>query len=360
MGRHITYVAVGAALLLGIAGTATAQSDPAHPHESTPSLKIGGFADFGFAASDESKPGATSGFKEGQFVLHFTSVLAPRFSFFGELSMNARADGFEPELERTILKYQMHDMLALSFGRYHTPINWWNVAFHHGQWLQTTINRPEMVAFGGDFIPVHFVGAVANGVVPAPGVDLGYELGVGNGRSSIPSRAGDAGDVNNNRAWFTTLNVRPDRLYPFELGGGYYQDLVETAAGSLDERIISSHVTWTRETPELIGELAYERHASRATPDIYENWAGYVQAGYRLPAWGGRLKPYTRLERMLIADTPGHVDPVFQSTLTDHDLLTAGLRWDCSDFVALKGEYQRRFASTADVNSLLLQVAFVF
>jgi len=76
--------------------------------------------------------------------------------------------------------------------------------------------------------------------------------------------------------------------------------------------------------------------------------------------WGGRWKPYSRFERMLIADTPGHADPVFQGTLTDHDLLTAGLRWDCSDFVAVKGEFERRFARTANVNWLYLQVAFVF
>jgi hypothetical protein len=357
MRRHGSPL-LAAALLFAAAGPAMGQ-DPAHS-ESGPTLKIGGFADFGFGATDESTAGATSGFKEGQFVLHFTSVLAPRFSFFGELSMNAHDNGFTPELERTILKFQAHDMLALSFGRYHTPINWWNVAFHHGQWLQTTINRPDMVAFGGDFIPVHFVGAVANGVVPAAGVDLGYEVGVGNGRSEPPSRAGDAGDVNNNRAWFTTLNVRPDKFYPMELGGAYYQDLVETTAGGVDERIASGHVTWTRETPELISELAYIRDEARATPDRYENWGGYVQAAYRLPMWGARWKPYARFERMLIADTPGHADPVFQGTLADHDLLTTGLRWDCSDFVALKGEYQRRHASATDINGVLLQVAFVF
>ena len=353
MRPHGSWLA--AALLLAATAPAMAES------ESRPTLRIGGFADFGFGATDESKPGATSGFREGQFVLHFTSVLAPRFSFFGELSMNAHDSGFTPEIERTILKYQAHDMLALSFGRYHTPINWWNVAYHHGQWLQTTINRPDMVAFGGDFIPVHFVGAVANGVVPAPGVDLGYEFGVGNGRSEFPSRAGDAGDVNNNRAWFTTLNVRPDKLYPLEVGGSYYQDLVETAvSGSHDERIASAHLAWTRETPELISEIAYVRHDARATPDRYENWAGYVQAAYRLPMWGGRWKPYSRFERLLIADTPGHSDPVLEGTLADHDLLTAGLRWDCSDYVALKGEYQRRHTLADDVDALLLQVAFVF
>ena len=29
------------------------------------------------------------------------------------------------------------------------------------QWLQTTIDRPEMIRFGGRFQPVHFVGMLA-------------------------------------------------------------------------------------------------------------------------------------------------------------------------------------------------------
>jgi hypothetical protein len=51
---------------------------------------------------------------------------------------------------------------------------------------------------------------------------------------------------------------------------------------------------------------------------------------------------------------------VFQGTLADHDLLTTGLRWDCSDFVAVKGEYQLRHTAASDVHALWLQVAFVF
>jgi hypothetical protein len=91
-----------------------------------------------------------------------------------------------------ILRFDRSDTLKLSVGRYHTPINFWNTAFHHGQWLQTTVTRPEMIQFGGKLLPVHFVGGLMEGAVPAGGLDLHYQVGVGNGRSSVISRGGDA------------------------------------------------------------------------------------------------------------------------------------------------------------------------
>src|SRR5258707_10325413 len=88
----------------------------------------------------------------------------------------------------------------MSFGRYHTPVGYWNTAFHHGAWLQTTITRPDIVRFGGTFIPIHFVGFLAEGNIPSGGAGLSYNVGVGNGRGNVIFRPGDAGDNNNNRS----------------------------------------------------------------------------------------------------------------------------------------------------------------
>lgn len=52
------------------------------------------------------------------------------------------ATGFNPEVERVIIRYDLNDYFRVSFGRYHTLINYWNTAFHHGEWLQTSISRP--------------------------------------------------------------------------------------------------------------------------------------------------------------------------------------------------------------------------
>jgi len=190
------------------APSAAAAGEAAQP--GYPSLKLNGFSDIDFASSNLHAPATGFGqatllnthssYGEGQFALHFSSALSAKVSVFGELTLTARPDagtnitggpaapGFNPELERVIVRYDLNDYFKLSFGRYHTPINYWNTAFHHGQWLQTTISRPEMTQFGGSFIPVHFVGSLLEGAMPAGGLNLNYNFGLGNGRAAVISR----------------------------------------------------------------------------------------------------------------------------------------------------------------------------
>ena len=160
-----------------------------------PSLRWAGFSDFNFSATDARN--ARSGFNEGQFALHLSSALSSKVTYFGELSAGARRDagtgspsapGFNFEIERSFIRFDQNDYFKASFGRYHTPVNWWNTAFHHGQWLQTSIARPEMTRFGGRFVPVHFVGGLIEGTVPLGGLNLNYNVGLGNGRGSVISR----------------------------------------------------------------------------------------------------------------------------------------------------------------------------
>ena len=239
----------------------------------SPLLKLSGFSDVDFAATDQH--GAKSGFNLGQFTLHTASALSPKVSVFGELTLTARPDagtgspsapGFNAEVERIVIRYDQSDYFKVSFGRYHTPINWWNTQFHHGAWLQTTVARPEMTQFGGKFIPVHFVGGLVEGSVPAGGLHLNYNVGLGNGRGSVISRAGDAGDINNNRAWLVNLFVKPDQLFGLQAGGSLYRDKIGVGTRAFDEWISSGHVVWAKENPEFIAEFANVNHTEIGRP----------------------------------------------------------------------------------------------
>jgi hypothetical protein len=330
-----------------------------------PSLHLSGFADITFAAQAASE--GPRGFSEGQFVLHLASALSPRVSFFGELSFTPRADagtgnppatGFNAEVERVIVRFDQSDQLKVSFGRYHTPINYWNTAFHHGQWLQTTISRPEMVQFGGRFIPVHFVGALAEGSIPAGGLNLNYQAGVGNGRGSVISRANDAGDNNARPAWLVTAFAKPDRPLWLQVGGSVYFDRI-TIAGrpEVDERIVAAHAVWLREDPEVIAEIAHARHRDVNGLVSAGNLAYYVQAAYRLPPPAAAFKPYYRFEHIDI----DRRDPVF-STIPNLDGSTAGVRFDISTYVAIKTEVRSKRRSDAKprTNGWFLQISYTF
>jgi hypothetical protein len=345
---------------------------PTHDHEapsppglfSSPSLRLAGFSDFNFAATDQ--PGSKSGFNEGQFVLHISSALSSKVSYFGELSMTARTDagmgspsapGFNVEVERSIIRFDQSDKLKISFGRYHTPINYWNTEYHHGSWLQTSESRPEMVQFGGSFLPVHFIGALAEGALPAGGLNLNYNAGIGNGRGAVISRGGDFGDINNNRAWLVNLFVKPDALYGLQAGGSAYRDEITLGANSYREWITSGHLVWARENPEVIAEVANVRHEGIGPiGGLSNSIAYYVQTAYRLP-WLERLwKPYYRFEYIHIPKS----DTVFRLVPSLNES-TVGIRYDISSFAAIKLEYRNiGRPGQPRINGAFAQTSFTF
>jgi hypothetical protein len=319
-----------------------------------PSLQIRGFGDVDFAATDQK--GSTSGFNLGQLDLHLASALSRKVTYFGEITFNAQPTGYTVEVERNIIRYDYNDYFKLSFGRYHTPIGYWNTAFHHGAWLQTTISRPDMVRIGGTFIPVHFVGFLAEGNIPSGGAGLSYNVGVGNGRGSIISRPGDAGDDNNNRAWVANIYSRPRRFYGLQLGASVYRDKITLVGRDFREWITSAHLVWTKETPEFLAEFANVNHRAVLTDLSTNSQAFYVQVGYRLPWFERTLKPYYRFEYT-------HT-PLSEQVFSNQDLVGSilGLRYDISNYAAFKIEYRNSKRGIADprVNGLFLQTAFTF
>ncbi len=363
----------GSAPLSSTAGAQSTQTEQAHADQTSreapateyPALHLSGFADVDVAAQNKSE--GPRGFSEGQFVLHLASALSPRVNFFGELSLTPRADagsgappatGFNAEVERVIIRFDQSDQLKVSFGRYHTPVNWWNTAFHHGQWLQTTISRPEMVQFGGKFIPVHFVGALAEGAFPAAGWNLNYQAGVGNGRGNVISRAGDAGDNNARPAWLVNLFVRPDRAFGLQVGGSLYFDRISMAGRpEFSERITAAHAIWQRGDPEVIAEIANVRHQELGGLPTASSLAYYIQAAYRLPPFSRLWKPYFRFEHIDIDAT----DPVFAG-VAKLDGSTVGVRYDISTFAAIKSEarVRRRVSDQPRTNGWFLQISFTF
>src|SRR6267143_4692535 len=339
--------------------------------EKYPALHFRGFGDVDFSAMDEK--GAKSGFNLGQFILHLSSPLSQKVAVFAETSFTAQAGpqatAYNLDVERLIIRYDYNDFFKLSFGRYHTPINYWNTAFHHGAWLQTTIARPEMIRFGGRFQPVHFLGMLAEGNIPSGPIGLGYNAGLGNGRSGNIARPGDSGDVNNNRAWVVSVFSRPAALNGRQVGGAAYGDLISTVpelSGNpqFRELITSAHIVWTKESPEFLAEFAHVRHRNAFTQAEFNSDAAYMQVAYRLPGEASKWKPYYRFEWSNINPS----DPLFsvgsQPAPLVNDLTgsTVGVRYDITSLAAFKGEYRHTVRKVTDpiVNGFFFQTSFTF
>ena len=341
-------------LLLMCASAARAQ-DTEYASADAPEFLFMGFGDISYISKDGSNE---DGFVVGQAVGHMVASLSDSFTVFGEASATAKDSEYKFEIERFIVKYDFSDYYKLSAGRYHTPIGYWNSAFHHGAWLQTSIGRPGMLKFGSKLVPIHFVGVLLEGSLPSGKLGLDYKAGFGNGRHENIARAGDAGDLNGDKAWMLQINAKPQNLYGFNAGLGFYNDEI-TPDGSppIEESTVSAYAVWTKESPEFIFEYLHSTHTlvtdSSATGDV-DGW--YAQFAYRLPGKKSHWKPYARYEHNEIDES----DPLLGEEGLDYDGGILGVRWDFNRYAALKAEYRNEeFNNGGRENNFSLQISFV-
>lgn len=320
-----------------------------------PTVRAFGFGDVNFLATELDRQ---EGFQLGQMVGHVSATLDEHVSFFSEVSLTRRNDGYSSEVERAIIRYDVNDALKISAGRFHTPVGYWNTAFHHGSWLQTSVARPEMIKFGGRFIPTHFVGLMVEGAIPTSELGLQYRAGVGNGRHSNIARGGDAGDVNGERAWTASFNSRPVSVQGLEIGVSLYFDRITQSGDSdTDERIFAVHGVWEPGAPEILAEYARVTHEPLGeTGGSTGSHGYYAQFGYRLPGGARSVKPYVRIERV----DPASEDTVFADYELGYEGLVAGVRYDPGVFLTLRAEVRsEEFEGLDRMTSLYLQASFV-
>ena len=320
-----------------------------------PRVRALGFGDLNYSATELDRP---EGFRVGQMVGHVIADLDEGLTFFGEVSLTSKSTGYSIGVERAIVRYDFSDLFKVSVGRYHTPLGYWNAAFHHGSWLQTSVARPEMIKFGSSYMPTHFVGLLAEGGLPSSKLGLGYSVGLGNGRAENIAAPGDAGDVNDQRAWLAGVRSRPLAIVGLELGATFYSDQLLAPDGSdANERIYALHAVLDRDAPEILAEWAHVIHEpAGGTGDFKGSNAYYVQVGYRLPSSLASVKPYVRVEQVVVPVEAY----VFSPLALNYDGVVAGLRYDPGIFLALRVEYRyERFEGLESTNSLYAQASFV-
>ncbi len=322
---------------------------------SQPQFNVIGFADINYISADSND---ADGFAIGQAVAHLSASLDDSLSFFGEFTATAKDSEYAVEVERLIVKYDFSDRFKLSAGRYHTPVGYWNSAFHHGAWLQTTASRPEMVKFGSKLLPIHFVGVLLEGSLPSGDLGLEYKAGFGNGRHSNIARAGDAGDLNGDKAWMLQVLSKPRWSRGLNLGIGFYNDEIEVPESpSVKESTLSAHAAWSNDSPEIIFEYLHSKHeltTDSSTSGDVDAW--YAQFAYRLPGKNRAWKPYARFERTRVDDT----DPLLGAEALDYDGGILGMRWDFNPYATLKAEYRNEeFDNGGRENNFRVQLAIV-
>jgi hypothetical protein len=336
-------------------GAAGQHGDHDAAQTGAPRLQIQGFADVNLSASNQ--PGSHTSFALGQLDLFITSRLSDKFDVLSELIVEAnRRNEFTFEIHRLLLQYTPNDNLRLGVGRFHTAIGYYNTAYHHGSWFQTTTNRPFIFAFEGKggILPLHNVGVQATGRVPGAPWGLRYVAEVGNGRASrspLDAPVQTALDENNRKAFNLGLFARPKSVRGLQTGFSVYRDrLAPLNAPTVSQTIGAGYVVYQNARYESLNEFVMMRLASNGR--VYNTPAFYTQLSRQF----GSYRPFFRYQYV---NVPG--DNPLYSDVGRRNGPALGLRYDLTDFAAFKAQYEhtsRRRQTPLD--ELFLQFAFTF
>ena len=202
---------------------------------------------------------------------------------------------------------------------------------------------------------MHNVGVSITGLVPSGSLGLHYAAEIGNGRASrspLDEPVQNVVDENNGKAVNFALFARPDRAPGLQAGLSVYHDKL-TPAGlpNIGETIMTGHLVYKFGSYEFLNEGVLIRHAMQ-TGLVLNTPGFYVQAARRF----GSLWPYFRYEYV---NVPAG-DPII-GDVGRRNGPSVGLRFNISEFAALKAEYQRVAQRTADpINGLRVALAFAF
>lgn len=352
------------------------ESEPAQPENvmadrmdlSKTLLRIRGFGDV--SLHGDTQKGDTTSFSLGQLDLFVTSDISEKFRFLSEIVFEGGPDNlygvnagqentFTVDVERYLLQYSHNDYFNISAGRGHTAIGFYNTAFHHSTWLQTTTGRPFLFEFEdrGGILPVHNVGVTVSGQIPSRSLGLHYVAEIGNGRESrrplvsepVQNEVADQ----NRKAFNFALFAKPEAVHGLQTGFSIYRDVLAPAnSQKISESILAAHAVLIRQNYEWLNEALLDRHAVIGSSAVFNTSAFYTQISRQFAAY----RPYFRYQYLNAADN----EPVFPDVQLEHGP-SVGLRFDASESVALKFQYDYTFLrNKPGVNGLTLQAGFTF
>jgi hypothetical protein len=334
-----------------VGGTLRAQHDMTSAGGST---VIRGFIDVDYSSGDRNS-GTTPGFRVGQFDLYISSLLTEHVSFVGEtvFEFDKAAGSFALDVERVIVNYALDEHLRVSGGKQHTPIGFWNNAYHHGQALSPTIERPFIFRFEdqGGALPVHTTGVQLSGRDLTPG-HVGFDVLLGNGLGNHP-----VPDTNSTPS--LTLAVHSQLTPSLSVGVSGYRD--HAIAGTPTPRgdfllnpmtqvIGGGYATYFADRFEGIAEYQQVQNSSVGVTTSSPGW--FVYGGVRVAP---RLVPYVLHDQLTLTNN----DPYFAANDVKRE--TLGLRFEQAATVVFKVELRstdRRGFSRATDTALQLAVAF--
>jgi hypothetical protein len=254
------------------------------------------------------------------------------------------------DLERLHLRWTAGGFW-IEAGRSHTDLGYWNLAYHHGRWLQPTIERPRVARFedDGGVLPVHWVGAQMGYKAQLGGdVALTTSVAVGNGRGKIVDDLQSRVDFNAPKQVHAKMEIKGLFTRDLRIGVsgvyGYISAQPATVRPALPgvgifESIGNAYIAHASYPFTFISEGYAIIHSSSGAGTTWTTYDAFAVMSYAF----GSVAPYIKGERLVMT---GGSDPFFVPDPTQPYLELdvadgiAGLRIDLSTWSALKIEYE--------------------
>lgn len=306
------------------------------------------------------------GIQENDFILGadiIYSYLKRDFRFLAEYILSTE----ESELERLQLGWQADENVMGWIGRFHSPARYWNAAYHHGQYLQTSITRPLSEKFEdeGGVLPTHVTGLM---------LEIEHELRAGNSIQTIASFGTapvigeqelipfDLLDTSSEHETSVDLRVAylPDQLGDNQVGLIFnWSNLVvdgnliaeQQGLQRVEQGIVGVYIDWRSQDWRILSNLTHvTNNMIKQVQDQTENFTlGYFQAEYELDQeWNifGRAEDINGVENSEYLE-------LFPSAIIERQML--GLRFDFYRNHALTLELSNIYTQSADFGQAWLQ-----
>ncbi|MGD2160125.1 MAG: hypothetical protein PVG94_03005, partial [Gammaproteobacteria bacterium] len=293
------------------------------------------------------------------------SYINGRFRLLGEYILSTE----ESELERLQLGWQIGEQSIGWIGRFHSPSRYWNEAYHHGQYLQTTITRPNIEQYEdfSGFLPTHISGLLAEtSIKPGNAKDyqivfsLGAAPTIGNNQLKPFDFLGDDNDPDHGAAGNLRLSYLPDQFDNNQVGLilswshlmiDDSQTAVQQGLRDVDQYTVGAYLDWRLEKLKLLSSLIQVRNEmhlqNRNETDAFIS--GYLQSEYELEQ---DLTVFGRLEGTSNIEDSSYLE-LFPNSILERKML--GVRFDIFKQHAIKIEFSRVTTRSSDFDQMMLQ-----
>jgi hypothetical protein len=280
----------------------------------------------------------------GQYDLFITSQITDHISMLGESVFEYDGD-FGVDVERLFIKYTHDNHFAVSAGKFHTPIGYWNNAFHHGLVIQPLIVRPDVLKFedDGGILPIHETG-VQFDAEHFTKANIGLNVLISNGIGSTPIS-------DNNVAKAITLNLHAEPVdnlvltlsgYMNHADAGFVNPQMIMVNHDVNTTILNASVAYMNgKLPiEFIAEYYTINHDMDTTGQHNKVTNAFLlYGGYKIK----RFTVYASYENITYPDDIQYYMPNNTSNMI------FGLRYKPSPLAAIKVQYRNYTTKTATV-----------